>query len=166
MLGGDGSPGGAACPRWASAADAPGKDAALTAPPRRQSPGGIPGAAGAAGLPRSHLCLLAGCHGGVPPQPLAVRGAALPLDRALRPLSQGAPGLLPQVGMAEPRESAPHTLPAPSGSAFHQRPHPKLSLAAAAAPVKPWGFSFLPRDLAPDNSGLGFQGPGQSCAIL
>lgn len=99
--------------------------AALTALPRRHCPGRIPGAAGAAGVPRPHLRPVAGWHGGVPREPVAVRGAALPLDRALRSLAQGAPGRLPQVGLAAPRESAPHTPALPSGSVFCQHPRPK-----------------------------------------
>lgn len=124
--------------RRGSAGSAP-----LTALPRRHCPGGIPGAAGAAGVPRPHLRPVAGCHGGVPPEPLAVRGAALPLDRALRSLPQGAPGRLPQVGLAEPRESAPHTPPLPSGSVLCQHPRPKVSLGdGAGRTLKPWGFFF------------------------
>lgn len=115
--------------------------AAVMVPPRRHCPGGIPGAAGAAGVPRPHLRPVAGCHGGVPPEPLAVRGAALPLDRALRSLPQGAPGRLPQVGLAEPRESAPHAPPLPSGAVFLQHPRPQVSLEAGAGRMlKPWGF--------------------------
>lgn len=79
-----------------------GRDPVLTVLRRRYSAGGIPGAAGAAAVPRPHLRLLAGCHGAVSPQPLAVRGAAVPLDRPLCPLPQGASGHLPQVRTVGP----------------------------------------------------------------